>query len=53
MRHACERIKFSAPQANRPMRDRVKNIKGLFVCNKDLTGRNAKLLDDAMTTGAS
>jgi ComF family protein len=53
MRHACERIKFSAPQASLPMKDRVNNMKGAFICNEDLTGRNLILLDDVMTTGAS
>jgi predicted amidophosphoribosyltransferase len=35
------------------MKDRVNNMKGAFICNEDLTGRNLILLDDVMTTGAS
>jgi ComF family protein len=53
VRHVCERIKFSAPQASLPMKDRVKNMKGAFICNEDLSGRNVILVDDVMTTGAS
>jgi len=53
MRHACKRIKFSAPQASLPIKDRVNNMKGAFICNEDLTGLNVILLDDVMTTGAS
>ncbi len=53
VRHVCERIKFSAPQASLPMKDRVKNMKGAFICNEDLSGQNVILVDDVMTTGAS
>jgi ComF family protein len=50
---SCERIKLSAPQASLPLKQRVKNMKGAFVCNGRFDGRKVLLIDDVMTTGAS
>lgn len=44
---------LTPPQANLPLKDRVKNIKGAFKINKDLTGKRIAIVDDVMTTGAS
>ncbi|HSI43696.1 MAG TPA: ComF family protein [Methylotenera sp.] len=50
---ACQRIKLTPPQASLPLKDRSKNIRGVFECQKDLTGLNIAVIDDVMTTGAS
>ena len=51
--NACRRVRDSAPQAMLPWRERVKNIRGAFVCDADLRGRRIAVLDDVMTTGAT
>lgn len=50
---ACQRVKFSPPQASLPLKQRVKNMKGAFACSQDLSGLRIALVDDVMTTGAS
>jgi ComF family protein len=47
------RIKLSPPQASLPLKERVKNMKGAFACDEDLSGLRIALIDDVMTTGAS
>jgi ComF family protein len=49
----CERIKLSPPQASLPLKERVKNMKGAFNCNRPLHGQSIIVIDDVMTTGAS
>ena len=44
---------LTPPQASLPLKDRVKNIKGAFKINQDLTGKRIAIVDDVMTTGAS
>lgn len=44
---------LTPPQASLPLKDRVKNIKGAFKINKDLSGKRIAIVDDVMTTGAS
>lgn len=44
---------LTPPQASLPLKQRVKNIKGAFKINKDLTGKRIAIVDDVMTTGAS
>jgi ComF family protein len=51
--HACKRTKFSLPQVNLPLKQRVKNMRNAFVCERRLDGLKVALLDDVMTTGAS
>ncbi len=50
---ACQRIKLSPPQASLPHKERVKNMRGAFNCQTQLTGLSVLLIDDVMTTGAS
>jgi ComF family protein len=50
---ACQRIKLTPPQAGLPLKDRIKNIHGVFECNKLLNGLRIAIVDDVMTTGAS
>ncbi len=47
------RQKLTPPQASLPLKARVKNIKGAFKVNDDLTGKRIAIIDDVMTTGAS
>ena len=51
--NACQRIKLTPPQTNLPLKERSKNIRGVFNCQKDLAGLNIAIIDDVMTTGAS
>jgi len=50
---SCQRIKLTPPQASLPLKERIKNIRGVFQCNKNLQGLSVALVDDVMTTGAS
>lgn len=50
---ACQRTKLTPPQASLPLKERAKNIRGVFSCQKNLQGLNIALIDDVMTTGAS
>lgn len=50
---SCRRTRLTPPQASLPLKERIKNIRGVFECNKDLQGINIALVDDVMTTGAS
>jgi ComF family protein len=49
----CKRIKFSAPQVTLPLKERVRNMRNAFTCERRLDGMKVALLDDVMTTGAS
>jgi len=51
--HSCKRIRFSTPQATLPLKQRVRNMRNAFVCNRSLEGLKVALVDDVMTTGAS
>lgn len=50
---ACLRNKLTPPQASLPLKQRIKNIHGVFHCIKNLQGLNIAVVDDVMTTGAS
>lgn len=50
---SAERIKLTPPQASLPLKDRVKNIKGAFQVNHDLSDKRIAIVEDVMTTGAS
>ena len=51
--NACQRVKLTPPQASLPLKERTKNIRGVFTCTNDLHGLNIAIVDDVMTTGAS
>lgn len=40
-------------QADLPLKERRKNVRGAFECNSDMTGKHVLLIDDVMTTGAT
>jgi ComF family protein len=54
---SCIRNKFTPPQASLPLKERVKNIHGVFsvkdTAKNNLKGLRVALIDDVMTTGAS
>jgi ComF family protein len=50
---ACQRIRLTPPQAGLPLKDRIKNVRGVFECKQPLQGLNIAIVDDVMTTGAS
>src|SRR5208282_160046 len=51
--HACRRVRDSVPQAALPWNERRKNIRGVFACDADLTGKRVAVIDDVLTTGAT
>ena len=54
---SVERQTLTPPQASLPLKERVKNIKGAFKVNAEITekftGKRIAIVDDVMTTGAS
>jgi ComF family protein len=50
---SVQRQTLTPPQASLPLKQRVKNIKGAFAVNTNLTGKRIAIVDDVMTTGAS
>ena len=49
----CKRIKLTPPQASLPLKERLKNIQGVFGCSRNLQGLHIAIVDDVMTTGTS
>jgi ComF family protein len=47
------RSRATKPQAELPMKERSRNVRGAFECNTDLNGKRVLLIDDVMTTGAT
>ena len=50
---ACTRPLERAVQATLPWQARRKNVRGVFACAADFTGRSVIVIDDVMTTGAT
>jgi ComF family protein len=51
--HICSRTRPTPPQAGLAVKERRRNMKGVFACSQSLAGQHVALLDDVMTTGAS
>jgi ComF family protein len=49
----CRRIKDTPSQTGLPWKEREKNIRNAFVCERDVAGKHVAILDDVMTTGAT
>lgn len=49
----CQRTKYTPPQASLHLKERFKNIRGAFNCQKGLQDMRIAIVDDVMTTGAS
>lgn len=47
------RTRHGEPQASLPLKDRAKNVKGVFAATQDLSGKSVWIVDDIMTSGAS
>jgi ComF family protein len=47
------RIRPTRPQADLPLAQRSRNVRGAFACDVDLTGARVAVVDDVMTTGAT
>lgn len=52
-RSSLVRNRPTPPQADLPLKERHKNVRGAFECTADMTGKNILLIDDVMTTGAT
>jgi len=50
---ACQRTRHTATQSSLPWKERSKNVRDAFSCERDLSGKHIALIDDVMTTGAS
>jgi len=49
----ASRIRRTLPQADLPVDERSRNVRGAFACDLDLTGARVAVVDDVMTTGAT
>ena len=47
------RTRATPPQAELPLKERGKNVRGAFECAGDLAGKRVLLVDDVMTTGST
>lgn len=47
------RIRRTLPQADLPLAERSRNVRGAFACALDLAGARVAVVDDVMTTGAT
>jgi ComF family protein len=47
------RIRATPPQAELPLKERGRNVRGAFECARDLAGKRILLVDDVMTTGST
>ena len=49
----CQRVRETAPQAGLNRRERQRNVRHAFTCQKALQGQHVLVVDDVMTTGAT
>lgn len=52
-RNSLWRNRATPSQADQPLKERHKNVRGAFECTADMAGKNILLIDDVMTTGAT
>ena len=50
---ACARVRETRAQAELPWKERRKNVRRAFACQRDFSGKTVALVDDVMTTGAT
>lgn len=50
---ACSRNRNTPSQTELPWRERHKNVRGAFVCQRNLAGKHIAIVDDVMTSGAT
>jgi predicted amidophosphoribosyltransferase len=46
-------VRDTPPQSALPWKERKKNVRNAFSCDRDLAGKRVALVDDVLTTGAS
>lgn len=51
LRHACHRVRHTAPQSTLAGAERRRNLKGAFVADADVAGLSLAVVDDVYTTG--
>lgn len=47
------RTRPTPPQAELPLKERARNVRGAFACSADLSGKRILLVDDVMTSGST
>lgn len=52
-RYSLQRTRATPAQAELPLKERHRNVRGAFECRSDFSGRHLLLLDDVMTSGAT
>ena len=50
---SCLRVRHSAAQSDLPWSERVRNVRGAFVCMENFAGLSVAVVDDVLTTGAT
>ncbi|MEW6314262.1 MAG: ComF family protein [Pseudomonadota bacterium] len=50
---ACLRVRDTAPQADLPLKARLRNVRGAFAATASVAGKHVALVDDVMTSGAT
>lgn len=50
---ALIRVRHTALQSELPWNARAKNVRGAFVCMRDVAGLSVAIVDDVLTTGAT
>jgi ComF family protein len=51
--HSLFRNRATPRQADLPLKERRKNVRGAFECTANMTGKSILLIDDVMTSGAT
>ena len=49
----CLRVRHSQAQSDLPLAERIRNVRGAFVCVQDFSGQSVAVVDDVLTTGAT
>jgi ComF family protein len=49
----CVRVRHSQAQSDLPLSERIRNVRGAFVCVQDFSGQSVAVVDDVLTTGAT
>jgi ComF family protein len=51
--HACRKVTDTPPQASLPWKERARNVRRAFVCDRALDGQRIAIVDDVLTAGAT
>jgi ComF family protein len=49
----CVRVRHSQAQSDLPLAERIRNVRGAFVCMQDFSAQSVAVVDDVLTTGAT